>query len=73
MTNARLEGYHPQDVINVTETKTFREINASLFEKSKSRDVESGLRRSWKKLFYDPARQSAFSTMENLAAAIHKQ
>jgi len=49
LTNAHLEGYDPAGAINVGRGKKFREIIAPLFARPKSRGVESGLRRAWKK------------------------
>jgi hypothetical protein len=44
LTNAHLEGYQPEGVINVNRGKKFREIIAPFFARPKSRGVESGLR-----------------------------
>jgi hypothetical protein len=49
LTNAHLEGYDTAGAINVGRGKKFREIIAPLFPRLKSRGVESGLRRAWKK------------------------
>ena len=49
LTNAHLEGYQPGGVLNVSRGKKLREIIAPLFARPKCRDVESGLRRAWKK------------------------
>jgi hypothetical protein len=47
--NAHLEGYHPGGVICVSQRETVRKIIAPLFARPKSRCVELGLRRAWKK------------------------
>ena len=49
LTNAHLEVYEPGGAINVGREKKFSEIIAPLFAKPKSRGVESGLLRAWKK------------------------
>ena len=49
LTNAHLEGYGPPGAINFGRVKKFRENIAPLFARPKSRGVESGLRRAWKK------------------------
>ena len=49
LTNAHLEGYDLLGSINVGRRKKLREIIAPLFVRPKSRGVESGLRRAWKK------------------------
>jgi hypothetical protein len=56
----------------------FDEIIAPLFAKPKGRRVKSGLRRSYTEmsaggLYYNPAKLSASSTLEKLAAAIPKK
>ena len=78
MTNAQLEGYQPGGGINVSGGKKFDEIIAPLFTKPKGRRVKSGLRRSYTEmstggLYYNPAKLSASSTLEKLAAAIPKK
>ena len=69
MTNAHLEGYQPGGVMNVTGGKKFHEIIAPLFAKSKRSGIELALfergkniEMSTSKVYYDPARPSAFST-----------
>jgi hypothetical protein len=49
LSNAHLEGYDEAGAINVGRGKKFREIISPLFARLKSRGVESGLRRVWKK------------------------
>jgi len=53
LTNAHLEGYEPAGAINVCQGKKICEIIAPLFARPKSRCVESGLRRAWKKYYVD--------------------
>ena len=80
ITKAQLDGYQPGVVINVNGEKKFREIIAPLFEKHKGRGVETALRSACKyielstsRIYYDPGRPSAFSTLSKLAAAIPKK
>jgi hypothetical protein len=48
-TNAHLTGYQPDDTLNITRGKNFRDVIAPLFAHPKGREVESSLRRRWKK------------------------
>jgi len=78
LTNAHLEGYDPACVINVGRGKNFREIIVPLFARPIGRGVESGFHRAWKNtkmssLYYNPEKQTAFSTLDKLSAALTKK
>ena len=80
LTNVHLEGYQPGGVINVNGGEKFREIIAPLREAQRpwcrfgvTWRLEKNTEMSTSELFYNPARPSAYLTLENLAAAIPKK
>ena len=75
LTNGHLTGYEPDGNIHISFGKKFRDVIAKLFspQTRQRRGIESALRRNGcgmtSKLYYDPARPSAFSKAEKLQAA----
>ena len=80
MTNAHLEGYQPAGVINVSGGKTFRDIIAPLSRGPKAKVSNRGnavhgknTKISDRALYNNPAKPSAFSTVDKLTGALSKK
>ena len=79
LTNAHLEGYQPGGSLSQPREKIPRNYRPA-FREAKGQDVESGLCRAWKNtkmtaraLYYNPEKQSAFSTVNKHSAALPKK